>query len=140
MIINKRKFSRRRSAQRERIYEIIRGTSEHPTAVRVYETLRREMPTASLGNVYRNIKILVEAGRIASRDFGDGVEHFDAVTGLHYHFICEQCGGVSDFQLPVKHDVIKLAQRYTKHKITGHTIQFFGTCATCGGKRNPKRK
>jgi Fur family peroxide stress response transcriptional regulator len=51
---------RRKSRQRERIYEFIQSRMDHPAAQHVYEALKKEMPSISLGNVYRNIKILVE--------------------------------------------------------------------------------
>ncbi|HNW28261.1 MAG TPA: transcriptional repressor [Spirochaetota bacterium] len=125
------KTVRRRSRQRERIYEFIRSRMDHPTAHLVYEALKREMPSLSLGNVYRNITILVEEGRITRRDFGDGIEHYDAIPGLHYHFICDTCKTVTDFPMPLQDLITKKARELTRHCISGHTIQFFGTCDKC---------
>jgi Fur family transcriptional regulator, peroxide stress response regulator len=130
MIPNKKPV-RRRSLQRERILEIIRGSTDHPSAYMVYTLLKEEMPAVSLGNVYRNIRILTEEGRLARRDFGDGIEHFDAVLTPHYHFICEKCGKVEDFPLPVQEDIVQSAQKQTCHTILGHTIQFTGICKEC---------
>ena len=141
------KKPRRKSAQREKIYAIIRASAEHPTAKEVYDQLRKESPAAGLGNVYRNIGILLEEGRIVRRDFGDGIEHFDAVTNLHYHFVCESCGRVVDFSLPVQDSITELARRNTRHTVTGHAIQFYGTCEECNiksadirGKRGGEKK
>ncbi len=102
---------RRTSRQRDRIFGLIQKSAEHPTAQMVYEMLKKEIKTLSLGNVYRNIRILIEQGKIISRDFGDGVEHFDAMTHIHYHFICEQCKSVSDFIMPVQESITENAQR-----------------------------
>jgi len=114
MIPNKKPV-RRRSLQRERILEIIRGSTDHPSAHMVYTLLKEEMPAVSLGNVYRNIRILTEEGRLAP----------------HYHFICEKCGKVEDFPLPVQEDIVQSAQKQTCHTILGHTIQFTGICKEC---------
>ena len=122
---------RRKSKQREMIYTIIESTDTHPTALTVYDELRKEMPTVSMGNVYRNIKILIEEKRIECREFGDGVEHYDAITELHYHFVCKKCNTISDFNIPVQKEVIEIAQKATKNTITGHTIQFYGICENC---------
>ena len=122
---------RRKSGQRDRIYELIQSSTGHPTAQWVYEALKKEMKSASMGNVYRNIRILIEQGRITSRDFGDGVEHYDAMTGVHYHFICEKCKSVSDFSMPVQESITRDARRFSRHSIQGHTIQFHGICETC---------
>ncbi len=122
---------RRKSRQRERIYEFMQSRMDHPTAHSVYEALKKEMPSISLGNVYRNINILVEEGRITRREFGDGIDHYDAIQGLHYHFICDTCKTVTDFPMQPQDLIMKKARGMSKHRISGHTIQFFGTCDTC---------
>lgn len=130
MITNKRK-SRRRSLQRDLIREIVNEAKSHPTALQVYDKLRLRQPRASLGNVYRNIRILVEQGQLASRDFGDGAEHFDACTDDHCHFVCDRCGRVSDFEMPLDKGLAERAGRLTDHEIRGHTVQFHGVCSDC---------
>ncbi|RPJ08380.1 MAG: transcriptional repressor [Spirochaetaceae bacterium] len=108
--------------------KIIRNSHDHPTASLIHDSLKKVLLLTSLGNVYRNIIILTQGGRIQSRDFGDGLEHYDAIMDFHYHFICGQCGQISDFQVPAQENVIAQAQKNTKHKITGHTMNFFGIC------------
>lgn len=131
-------IKRRKSVQREKIYEIIKNSSLHPTALWIYDLLKSEFPSLSLGNVYRNIKILIEVGRIKIRDFGEGVEHYDAVTDPHYHFICEQCKAINDFMFPIQEKITELAQKTTNHIIKGHSIQFHGVCEQCNNKSNKK--
>ena len=43
-----------------------------------------------MGNVYRNINILIENGLIQASEFGDGIVHYDAIVSIHYHFICKE--------------------------------------------------
>lgn len=131
------KSVRRKSRQRDLIFNLIQSGQDHPTAHMIFVMLKKEIRSASMGNVYRNIRILMEEGMIVSRDFGDGVERFDAITHAHYHFICEQCKSVSDFAMPVQESITGEAQKLTKHAIRGHTIQFHGICEKCrrsGGK------
>jgi Fur family peroxide stress response transcriptional regulator len=134
------KTTRRKSLQREKIYSIIQKSSDHPTALQVSERVRKRLPSAAVGNVYRNIKILIEEGRIQSRDFGDGVEHYDAITDSHYHFICERCGKIHDFHMPVQHQLEKKAGSRSGLIITGHTIQFSGICLKCKSKMKGTKK
>jgi len=136
MVLSKRTMAikRRRSLQRERIYEIIKNSSLHPTALWIYDFLKKDIPSIALGNVYRNLKILVEEGRIKNWDFGDGIEHYDALIKLHYHFICEKCKVIIDFMIPIQNNITKSAQKKTRHNLTGHTIQFFGVCEECNKK------
>lgn len=134
------KTQRRKSKQRERIFAWIAASTFHPTAQDVYAALKREMPFLSLGNVYRNIAILMEAGRIQGGEFGRGTVRYDAVTEGHYHFVCERCGTVSDFAMPTRDDITVAARRYSPHQIAGHTIRFFGVCAGCAGEAKGKSK
>lgn len=125
------KTKRRKSRQRDRIYKLIKSSSEHPTAPWIYDKLRQELPSLSMGNVYRNINILIEDGRIISREFGDGIFHYDVIVSNHYHFICKECTTITDFSLPVQDEITKMAQKETKNIIKSHTIQFFGICEKC---------
>lgn len=122
---------RRNSKQRERIYEAIHASSSHPTAQEVYGVLKREMPRLSLGNVYRNIAILLEEGRLQAGEFGNGTVRYDAVTSGHYHFVCERCGSVSDLDMPAAEGITAEARRLSPHRISGHSVRFYGTCAAC---------
>ena len=82
----------RRSRQRDRILEILRGTRSHPTAEWVYGQLRRESPHVSLGTVYRNLEVLAEMGQIQKLELGGTVKRFDWNPQRHYHIRCLQCG------------------------------------------------
>lgn len=132
MIPNKK---RRSSAQRNRIYGLIRANYGHPTAQWIYETLKKEIPQLSLGNVYRNLRILEEDGLVRSHDFGDGMEHFDAVTKPHNHFICEKCGSISDFDIPFDHTIVLKNIKGSGKIIKGHVHQFYGICEKCVKKK-----
>lgn len=124
-------MQRRKSKQRERIYGAIKSSRAHPTAQSVYDQLKKEMPSLSLGNVYRNIAILLEEGRLQSGEFGSGTVRYDAVVEPHYHFVCERCGAVSDFAMPAHADLTEAARRLSPHRISGHTVRFYGICAGC---------
>jgi Fur family peroxide stress response transcriptional regulator len=128
------KIKRRKSLQREKIYELIKRSKNHPSAHWVYDTLRAQGQEVSIGNVYRNIKILVEEGRVVKREFNDGNEHYDAIIHLHYHFICDRCKQITDFNLPVQNSLNQLANDSFDHMVDRNTIQFYGICKKCKKK------
>lgn len=133
-------LQRRKSKQRERIYELVRASKNHPTAQTIYDRLKLEMPNLSLGNVYRNIAILLEEGRLQGGEFGSGTVRYDAVTAAHYHFVCERCGAVSDFDMAAREEITDAARQLSPHRITGHTARFFGICADCLAAEESKSK
>ena len=77
----------KRSRQREMIKSFLMGRKDHPTADVIYSNLKQQDPNLSLGTVYRNLTLLSDMGEILRLRVGDGVDHFDADTSEHYHFV-----------------------------------------------------
>lgn len=86
----------RYSRQREKIYEYLERSCEHPSAEMIYKDLREELPELSLGTVYRNLKLLEELGRVRRVTSHQGNERYDAICGDHVHFLCQSCGSIRD--------------------------------------------
>lgn len=121
----------RQSKQRERILEILKETDAHPSADWLYEKLKKEFPKLSLGTVYRNMNILIEQGKIQKIHFGSTFDRFEANPTPHYHLICEKCGKIEDFKMPIYEEINKQAGAQTEFQINHHRIEFFGTCSDC---------
>ncbi|MBN1624362.1 MAG: transcriptional repressor [Clostridia bacterium] len=116
----------RYSQQREKILEFVKNTSIHPTADMVYEKLKREIPSISLGTVYRNLHMLAEQGLINKLSTGSGADRFDGDTGGHTHFKCDNCGKIFDID-----DNDKTDYPLTEHHITGKYVTYSGMCIDC---------
>ena len=126
----------KRSRQRERILELLRGTGIHPTASWLYDRLKSEFPDLSLGTIYRNLNILIEQGLIRKIDFGSTFDRYDANTLPHYHFICERCGSISDLKIPIDDELNKRVELDTRYKAKRHRIEFYGLCDKCAHEVN----
>ena len=124
--------SQRFSQQRERIYEAVRTSMEHPSAQMVYDALRPEMPRLSLGTVYRNLHKMAQEGRL--RELEGPVARFDAVLPSHTHIRCVRCGQVADLELPYDPALDREAAG-DGWVITGHELVFNGICPACGAER-----
>ena len=125
----------RNSKQRNRLLEILQNTKTHPTADWLYEKLKKEYPTLSLGNLYRNLHILEEQGLIEKIHFGSTYDRYDAVTQNHYHFICENCHAIIDIEMPVDTVLNKKVEAQTGFSITTHKTRFYGLCDKCKNKQ-----
>ena len=99
------------SRQRDSIKEFLASRKDHPTADVVYAGVRQSFPNISLGTVYRNLTLLADMGEIARLRVGDGVDHFDYNISPHYHFICSECGCVTDLELPFTQELTEAADR-----------------------------
>ena len=117
------------SRQREAILNVLRSTDTHPTANRVYELVRQEIPNISLGTVYRNLAALSEAGEILSINVGDGFEHFDGDVSEHLHLHCKQCGKIYDLHL--ENSILSDSAYKNDFLLESSLLIGYGICKNC---------
>ncbi len=118
----------RYSRQRNLIYNIVRGRSDHPTAEMIYESCKVIEPNISLGTVYRGLKVLADDGDIETLETVDKKIHYDGNTLYHGHFICEDCGEIIDLFIspPIPEEFEQLELKLTNMKCV-----YYGKCAEC---------
>jgi len=121
----------RKSKQKEAVLRVVKNTNSHPTADWVYEQVRQEIPSISLGTVYRNLKMLKQDGEILELDLAGTLSRFDGKTENHYHFRCEKCGRVFDLDEPVNEMINGEISGKTGFKVTNHRLEFRGLCQDC---------
>ena len=119
------------SRQREAIKENLCMRKDHPTADMVYNSIRMQYPNVSLGTVYRNLQLLTEIGELQKIRVGDGLDHFDADTSVHYHFYCTRCGAVMDMNMDEINEINDIASKSFDGIIESHNLTFSGICGKC---------
>jgi Fur family ferric uptake transcriptional regulator len=117
------------------ILEELQKTTSHPTAVEVYEAVRRRMPKISLGTVYRNLDLLAGMGKIQKLDLGGSEARFDGTAEPHYHVRCVGCGRVDDVQAPPPGLVDPTLPDTAGYQILGLRLEFVGVCPRCQRRR-----
>lgn len=127
------------SRQRQLIYDFLMSRNDHPTADVIYQNVRQEHPNISLGTVYRNLTQLTERGEIQRLQVGDGVDHFDADTSRHCHFLCSACGCVTDLRMVCIDDLLAQVRQGFDGRIDRQNICFYGTCHACLDRNAPKK-
>jgi Fur family peroxide stress response transcriptional regulator len=128
MNINK---PQRETRQRKAILDFLRKTRSHPTADRIYDSVRKVIPNISKGTVYRNLQVLIESGKVAVLDIRGTLSRYEIRQDAHYHFRCEACGRIVDLDLPVDPGLDGLIAERTGFVVSGHQTEFRGWCANC---------
>ena len=128
----------RKSKQKEAILRVLKGTNSHPTADWVYEQVRREIPNISLGTVYRNLRVLKQAGEILELELVGTLSRFDANAQNHYHFRCEQCGRIFDVGEPLDKTIDGRVAQKTGFRVNNHLLEFRGLCKDCQRSNSPR--
>jgi Fur family peroxide stress response transcriptional regulator len=121
----------RNTRQRTRIMELLRSTDTHPTANWIYDQMKNEFPSLSLGTVYRNLNILEEQGLLVRISSGGTFDRFDAVVRTHPHFRCRNCGSLYDIRIKDQPYYLLPGDRSTGHLVENLLIEYQGICGSC---------
>jgi Fur family transcriptional regulator, peroxide stress response regulator len=126
---------RRTTPQLAVVLEAVRTSgTDHPTAERIYDRVRRVLPSISLGTVYRNLQRLVQEGKIGAAQLGARSLHYDPTATPHDHFVCRSCGRVEDLIVDAPEPLHDPARR-AGHDVVSHTLVLYGQCRTCRESR-----
>jgi Fur family peroxide stress response transcriptional regulator len=126
--------------QRMEIFREVAQTGEHPDAEKVFEGVRKRMPTVSLDTVYRTLWWLNDLGLIKMLGPARERVRFDADLSRHHHFVCTECGLTRDFvsdeldRLELPDSLLSIGHAEKTH------VEVKGLCRKCAGKKKPGAK
>jgi Fur family peroxide stress response transcriptional regulator len=126
---------KKRSHKRDAVMEKLQSTKTHPSALWIYDELRKEIPDLSLGTVYRNLSIFKDEGRVISVGVVGGQERYDANTKEHTHFICLGCGDVIDVDADADPAIKKDIESRYGFDVQMQQLTFYGRCIKCRESR-----
>jgi len=131
MVINNNNTQTRNTYQRMKILEYLQSVCTHPTAEQVYTAVKKNIPTVTLATVYRNLNLLAEQGKILRLEINKEY-HYDADICMHQHYICKQCGMITDIfdKSLSEHALNKTKKIFSADSVI---IIFSGICKTCKG-------
>ena len=122
--------------QRLEIIKIVSESKSHPSAVDVYDKLRKAYPMISLNTVYKNLSLLSSIHEVKEiRTLQDSV-HYDGDISLHGHAICEKCGRIIDVKIDESDFKgffdAKIKENFKEnHYINNYGLEFYGLCGLC---------
>ena len=125
--------------QRMEIFREVAQSLDHPDVEKVYQGVRKRMPTVSLDTVYRTLGWLKELGLITTLGPPRERTRFDANLSRHHHFVCTQCGLTQDFYNDLFDELIvpESVQSIGHAKMT--QVEVKGICLKCAAKEKTGR-
>ena len=123
------KYSRARDA----VVDAFLATPGHVSIEELTAIVRERDPGVGATTVYRALKLLVECGVAAAREFGDGHTRYERVLeGTHHdHLICTGCGAVTEFEDRAIEGLQEQVARRHGFRITSHKMELYGVCGRC---------
>lgn len=116
--------------QRIVVYEaLVELHGKHPTPEEVYQHLKPENPSISLGTVYKTLDTFAESCLIRKVLSEEGGKRYDANTIAHSHIYCSNTKEIVDFE---DEELDSLLQEFLKRRhlenfeIRGFSVQLTG--------------
>lgn len=117
--------------QRMEIFREVARRGDHPDAEAVFRGVRERIPTLSLDTVYRALWLLSDLGLITTLGQPRERTRFDANLSRHHHFVCSECGSISDFYSD-EFNSLKLPEAVKALGQVGEThVEVRGVCHAC---------
>lgn len=119
----------RRTRQREAIWLVIERAARPLGPMEVLDLARSEVPKLGLATVYRNIKTLVDEGRLRVVELPGAADRYE-VAGKHHHhhFHCRSCDGVFEVET-CSGDFDAITP--SGFRLETHEITLYGLCSAC---------
>jgi Fur family peroxide stress response transcriptional regulator len=124
----------RPTSQRSLVYEVLLGhAKEHPTADEIFIQAKQEKPDISMATVYNCLDALVRHNLIRQMHLDRAATRYCPNMHEHAHFLCEECGEVSDFegQAKPRQSGFKVPREF---KVTQVEMNMRGLCPDCTEK------
>ncbi len=99
--------------QRLVIYTALLGTKSHPTTESIYEDVKQNNPSISLGTVYKTLETFVEFGLAKKVMTEDGIMRYDGYVHSHHHIYCTNTKEIIDYE---DENLMLLIKNYLEEK------------------------
>lgn len=129
--------------QRQVLYRMLVEAGDHPSPEMLYERVRREIPSVSLGTVYRNIKTFLDNGLIDEVSLHHGSHRLEANTTPHHHLVCRSCRRMFDIPADQVEEPKLRGGPAAGFQLERFVVEAHGLCADCAaprGRRAPKKR
>ena len=119
------------TTQRLAIYKLMLTKKDHPTADQIYQELKSDYPTLSLGTIYKTLHTLKELGLIQKLGFNEGSIRYDPDLEPHINLVCSKCGEISDYKSENVAKFWKAIISNLNLKPIGQRIDIYYICENC---------
>ncbi len=119
----------RNTKQKQEILYAVRHLHTHPTADEIYTYLKQHNSKLSLGTVYRNLNRFSQTGKIKKIAVSGAGDRFDFRLDDHEHFICEQCGCVTDVEF--SQSILEMLSQQCCARLISYDLMLYGLCEQC---------
>ncbi|MEZ4812929.1 MAG: Fur family transcriptional regulator [Caldisericia bacterium] len=128
-----RKNGYRITKPREEILKLFsEAKGENLDASEIMERLIKAKVDIDMATLYRNLEILFSLKIIHKSNFTHQHAHYGLTTDREIHFVCKECGSISENSIDENSEIIKtineMGDNFTVESVS---IEAYGTCKRC---------
>jgi Fur family ferric uptake transcriptional regulator len=120
---------------RRLLLEALFNERGHLTADELANLVRRQAPTIHISTIYRSLEDLEQLGLVVHTHVGHGPTAYHLASHIsslaHGHFLCEECGSVSEVPSTFFKELSAGALIQFGFKIDIHHLALVGKCRNC---------
>jgi Fur family transcriptional regulator, peroxide stress response regulator len=120
--------------QRVVLYRAVLEMRSHPSPEAIYERVRDEIPSISLGTVYKNIRAFMDAGLVREVSPHHGTLRLETNLEEHHHLVCTRCKAIVDLEETDLEPVRLRRELPGGFRVDRYSVEFRGLCAACSAK------
>lgn len=124
----------RDSEQRRVIIDFLKDNHTHPTALDVFNHVRKILPFVSMSTIYRNLEVLKNLGQVTKIETIAG-NRYDPDKKFHVHIRCTCCGKIEDINDDGLNSEI-LSEIPASFDSKSVKVELLGVCKDCASKMN----
>jgi Fur family ferric uptake transcriptional regulator len=126
----------RNTKQRSAVSAALNDCEGFNSAQELHAKLRERGDRVGLTTVYRTLQGLADAGEIdVMRPPGGEHLYRRCSQGHHHHLVCRACGTAVEVEGPAVESWAERVAAQHGFADVSHTMEIFGTCPDCAGKR-----
>jgi len=132
------KLKTKLNSNAQAVLDSVQGTHNHPTALEIYEAVKRVRSHMGLASVYRILHNLVELGYIKEVGRSEECNRYDGNVSRHDHAVCTNCGVLLDVpvEVNVPSEVLEQAALAAGIELGSYEVRLYGLCPSCSTPNN----
>ncbi len=124
---------------RKTVLDLVRGSTEHPTATDIMQKLGESGYRFAYATIYNSLRYLTDHGLIRELNLGNGITRYDGRMEDHHHIICQYCKKISKGATDIPAEFLQKLEEETGYRILELNIHFVGVCPSCAAKEKKSK-
>jgi Fur family transcriptional regulator, ferric uptake regulator len=121
----------RATPSRRILLEVLFDAEGHLTADELTEAVQLRAPDVNVSTIYRNLEDLQRLGVVVHSHLGHGPATYELTSQAHAHFICEQCGAMTEAPDELFRGLARSAKVRLGFSIDPRHFAILGRCSAC---------